>query len=315
MKLLLGYDGSECSDIALEDLGRAGLPGSDSAAIVLSAAEVPPDAAEPAYAVAVGLEGWVPGDLERARAAARAEVERMEGCAKCAARRLREILPGWTVVHEALAESPAWAIVHTADRWRPDLIVLGAHGRSPVGRVLMGSVSQCVLHHAGCSVRIGRRSRRAGGEGLRIVLGVDGSAGASAAVRAVARRNWPAGTEVRVVVALDAAVARALPVAAMRHALVPAGPPEHDAEADGRGSVGHLVERLADELHDVGLTAVPAVCEGDPKRVLVEVAVRWEADCIFVGAKGMTPLNRFILGSVSSAVAARAPCSVEVVRV
>jgi len=54
---------------------------------------------------------------------------------------------------------------------------------------------------------------------------------------------------------------------------------------------------------------------GDPKRVLVEESKRWGADCIFVGSMGFSNrVERFLIGSVSSAVAARAHCSVEVVR-
>ena len=39
-----------------------------------------------------------------------------------------------------------------------------------------------------------------------------------------------------------------------------------------------------------------------------------ERRCLFVGAKGMSRLDRFLLGSVSLAVATQARCSVEVVR-
>ena len=53
---------------------------------------------------------------------------------------------------------------------------------------------------------------------------------------------------------------------------------------------------------------------GDPKRLLVEEAEAWSADCIFVGARGLGRVQRILLGSVSGAVAARASCSVEVVR-
>ena len=49
-------------------------------------------------------------------------------------------------------------------------------------------------------------------------------------------------------------------------------------------------------------------------RVIIREAERWSADCIFVGAKGQSAIERFLLGSVSASVAARAPCSVEVVR-
>ena len=55
--------------------------------------------------------------------------------------------------------------------------------------------------------------------------------------------------------------------------------------------------------------------EGDPKHELPKAAEEWGADCIFVGSTGFSNrFERFVLGSVSAAVAARAHCSVEVVR-
>jgi nucleotide-binding universal stress UspA family protein len=57
------------------------------------------------------------------------------------------------------------------------------------------------------------------------------------------------------------------------------------------------------------------VDDGPPKQVLVRLAEEFGADCIFTGATGYTSrFERFLLGSVSAAVAARAHCSVEVVR-
>ena len=49
-------------------------------------------------------------------------------------------------------------------------------------------------------------------------------------------------------------------------------------------------------------------------RMLVDEARAWNADCVFLGAKGHGRIKRMIIGSVSAAVAARAHCSVEVVR-
>ena len=39
MKILIGYDGSECADAAIDELRRAGLP-SEATAIVLSVIEI-----------------------------------------------------------------------------------------------------------------------------------------------------------------------------------------------------------------------------------------------------------------------------------
>ena len=74
------------------------------------------------------------------------------------------------------------------------------------------------------------------------------------------------------------------------------------------------VDAMAAPLHTRGLTVSSVIKEGDPKHVLLDEAEQWEADCIFVGARGLSRVARFWLGSVSAAVAARAYCAVEVVR-
>ena len=71
-----------------------------------------------------------------------------------------------------------------------ELIVVGAHGRSTFGRMLFGSVSQNALSHSPCSVRVAR-GRRSAGAGVRVLLAVDGSPDAVAAMDAIARANGP----------------------------------------------------------------------------------------------------------------------------
>ena len=76
------------------------------------------------------------------------------------------------------------------------------------------------------------------------------------------------------------------------------------------------VKELRTELENKSVIVSSAVVTGDPKRVLGRHAEEFGADCIFTGATGFSnPIERFLVGSVSSAVAARAHCSVEVVRV
>jgi nucleotide-binding universal stress UspA family protein len=48
------------------------------------------------------------------------------------------------------------AITAAAEAEDADLIVVGSHGRSTVGRFLLGSVSDHVVHHAGCPVLVVR---------------------------------------------------------------------------------------------------------------------------------------------------------------
>lgn len=50
--------------------------------------------------------------------------------------------------------TPAVEILRHAARWKADLIVVGSHGRGTMGRLLLGSVAQKVLHEAGCPVMV-----------------------------------------------------------------------------------------------------------------------------------------------------------------
>ncbi|HKG20320.1 MAG TPA: universal stress protein, partial [Blastocatellia bacterium] len=129
MKLLVGYDGSECADRAIEDLRRAGLP-YEGEAIVLSAADVwlwPPPDQEGAAPSPPGVEMT---GLSEARRAAEQALDQARQLAQGASERLREILPAWTVTPEACADSPAWALIKKSDEWKPDLLAVGSQGQS-----------------------------------------------------------------------------------------------------------------------------------------------------------------------------------------
>jgi nucleotide-binding universal stress UspA family protein len=87
-----------------------------------------------------------------------------------------------------------------------------------------------------------------------------------------------------------------------------------DETNDERDTAERLLQRAAATLGAAGLTVTTALVEGDPKDALVEQADSWDADALFVGARGLRGIERILLGSVSASVAARAHCSVEVVR-
>jgi len=83
---------------------------------------------------------------------------------------------------------------------------------------------------------------------------------------------------------------------------------------DERAWMERILATSTEKLQASGLSVSEIVEEGDAKEVLVEEAERLRADCIFLGARGLRRLERFLLGSVSTAVATRAQCSVEIVR-
>jgi len=63
-----------------------------------------------------------------------------------------------TATHSEFVEpgEPASKIIEVANNWHADLIVMGSHGRGKVMGLLLGSVSQGVLHHAPCPVLVVR---------------------------------------------------------------------------------------------------------------------------------------------------------------
>jgi len=52
--------------------------------------------------------------------------------------------------------NPKNRILHVAEEWHADQIVMGSHGRKGFEHALLGSVSEAVVHHAPCSVEIVR---------------------------------------------------------------------------------------------------------------------------------------------------------------
>jgi nucleotide-binding universal stress UspA family protein len=168
---------------------------------------------------------------------------------------------------------------------------------------------------------------------MKVLIGYDGSEGADVGIEGLRRAGLPPqdvealvvtvaevwlppspDDEVRVVVAQDllkAFPASLLDVSAEESADGMCGAGQAQAEQLAAAAS----EELRAGLGDRDITVSSVVDDGPPKQALVRLAEEFGADCIFTGATGFNGrVERFLLGSVSAAVAARAHCSVEVVR-
>jgi nucleotide-binding universal stress UspA family protein len=294
MRIIVAYDGSPCADAAVSDLHRAGLHReADVLAITVAERWLPRpslsgQAVEPRSSAAVVTAPETTEDFERAY-----------GLACQAKSRLQSYFTNWKVEAVAASGSPAQEILRKAYQWSPDLIVLGCQGRSALARFLLGSVSQKVLNEAPCSVRVCRGTAWKDGSPVRILIGLDASPSSENAVRAVASRVWPIGSEVRLVTVIDPAKPRQTE------------PSTTDAQRDPW--VRPFVEAAEKKLRAVDLSVSSRIEAGDPKQVLVAEADEWGADCIVLGAAA-SPSTTSALGDVSTAVVARAHCSVEIIR-
>jgi nucleotide-binding universal stress UspA family protein len=301
-KILVAYDGSDCADVALAGLSRAGLPEEVEAQIV-SVAEVWLPPSESNEAPLKSLAG------NPRYAKSMAVIEEAERLVESAKKRLKSDFPKWNVSSAVRVGSPAWELVFVADQWKADLIVVGSKGQTALSRVLLGSVSERVLAEARCSVRIARGKPRKADAPMRIIIGVDGSSGSEAAVKKVSERVWPAGSEIQVVLFDDPLVPSFV------GELIPMLSTAPDEEEEERSWAERVLNNCAVTLQRPELKVTTAIRDGNPKSELSRIAEDWEADCIFVGSTGFSnQLERFVLGSVSEAVAARAGCAVEVVR-
>jgi nucleotide-binding universal stress UspA family protein len=300
MKILIGHDGSQSADAALVDLQRAGLP-LEAEALIVSVADVMMVPQTPAYELAgeALMSRRVTAGLVYAQRQTERVLTEAKDFASRASDQVRSYFPHWNVRAETLAGSAAWELISKADEWKPDLIVVGSHGRSAVSRLILGSVSKKVVTDSDHSVRVSRGDiEKDRNTPPKLVIGVDGSTEADLAIRAVGSRVWPLGTEVRIIAVDDGSSSIAaglmdeLPLAAAQ-----------------------MVAWGENALSEIGLKVSVVTEKGDPRRVLIDQAQAWDADSIFVGGRRFSgALERFQLGSVATALVTKAHCSVEVVR-
>jgi len=303
-KILIAFDDSPGAEAAMLDLVRGGLPEAcDARVLTIADVWLPPDPlkAEPVF------PDRVSASRTEARQHAVVALEAAKEISKRGAVRLHGLFPKWTIHPASHADSPAWGILAESRRWSADLIVIGSHGRSPLQKFFLGSVSHKVAAEAECSVRVFRAQHRDSDPSLRILIGVDGSGDADAAIEEALSRHWPASTRFQLVSVVD----NKLKTAAVGDGGI--FPAQHSLERIEDWLGPFLAERAA-RFEQRRFTATTHILEGDPKAELLRQAEEWEADGIFLGARGLQHGNRLYLGTLVSAVAARARCTVEIVR-
>ena len=208
--------------------------------------------------------------------------------------------PSLTVRGEAVVGAPGAVLIRASEK--AELVVVGSRGRGGIASLLLGSVSQQVATHAAGPVAVVRgRTDITGGP---IVVGVDGSAGATEALRA----------------AFDEAVARDAEIVAIR-AYAPAspalglgvGPYVEDREQRRAGERARLAEDVEPWLDKYpGVSIEQVVIDASAANVLTGVSST--AQLVMVGTRGHGGFAGLLLGSVGLQLLHHADCPVLVVR-
>jgi nucleotide-binding universal stress UspA family protein len=200
---------------------------------------------------------------------------------------VREVLGADGEHAEVVAErGPAdYALLHAARHMRPAALVVGKRGLGAVTARLLGSVSRRLAEHAPCPVII--VPPESAGAGGPIVVGVDGSANAAAAMR------W----------AVTVAQATGASITAV-HGFNPpptelAGPVIEQLQLDGQAVVDGQCHTAA----AAGIECRTVVDMRDPRVLIEHVAGESDASMIVAGARGTGTLEVLLLGSVAGYLA------------
>jgi len=178
---------------------------------------------------------------------------------------------------------------------KADLLVMGRRGEhAGFGRRSLGATLWRALHRSPCPVLVAEevaRSSHASGDDEAI----------------------PAGVPVRPLVAWEPGPGAA---AALELALAYCGAVNAGIKIVHAGDESH--EAHLDEVHaklaDSGVTWESARLAGHPADAVAEAQLRWDADCLFMGAFGRGRLRDFLFGSNTAEILERIPVPVFVTR-
>jgi len=286
-RIVVGVDGSAHARQALRfALAEAALRG--ARVVVVGSWAVPPLAA-------TGV-GMIPAfDLLRA--------ELGDSASEVLARELAEVpdAAAGVEVEQHVAQGDAAGVLVEAAAGA-ELLVVGSRGRGGVTGTVLGSVSRACLHHAPCPVAVVHDAGPT--ERSRIVVGVDGSPGASAALEWACAEARLRDVGVYAVCAYDEpwgiaslGMSSAAAVAELRTALA----------ADAEGAL-EAAQAAAPE--GVGVTGEAVQGAAGPALVSASDG----SALLVVGSRGRGGFKSLLLGSVSQYCAAQARGVVIVVR-
>lgn len=280
MRIVLGFDGSEAAQIALQFVLNRAWPSGTQVAVVGAVAPV------------VDWDVMTPGAAGMSGAAGLQEVTaRVDDAASAL------VLRGLDASTDVAMGDPADRIADRAERWFADLIVVGNRRRGAFASAVFGSVGAHLVDHAPCPVLVARADTA-----NRMLIAADGTPSSSDIPRLL--DSWgPSFRELPVEV---------LSVAVRDDPITPwvAGieRPEDLAEHE------RIAASTAAELAALGWSAIPVTRSGVPDRVIVDAAEEYRADLIVTGSRGIGTIQRLIAGSVAHDVLLHTRSSVLVMR-
>ncbi len=156
------------------------------------------------------------------------------------------------------------------------LLVVGPHNQGRVRTMLLGSTTEWLLHHPPAPMAVIRSATPV----RRVLLAVDGSVHAQAAVDAFRCLPWVTQTQALVL-----------------------------GVSDGWSEPRAAVDAAVAGLEASGVQATGVVAQGRPTHEILDHLDELDAQLVVLGTRGLTGWDRLRLGSTASAVVRGARCS------
>lgn len=189
-------------------------------------------------------------------------------------------------------------IVDLADAENCNVIVMGRHGASNIGRALVGSVTARVIGHTQRDVLVVPEGATVGWK--KIVFATDGSRHSANATESAIAFAKSYGGELSVVSVVD--------IPSEFHAEAPQVVEQMVKKAK------EYVDKVKKQAEAAGVSCETYVGEAEAYEAITKLAKEQDASMIVVGSHGRTGLRRLLMGSVTEKVIGYAPCPVLVVK-
>ena len=227
--------------------------------------------------------------------------------------------------------SPGLRLCEIAKTWQADLVIVGSRGLSRVSELLMGSVSNYILHHAPCSVLVIHTDQQPAAQNSqtsqpplekikRILVPLDKSGVAKSAMKTAIALGKLHQAEIRLLHIVDdddPGLPQRLIFSDSQYISPHSELLFAEYQQEWNNFVTTWWQRLQQYVNEVeaeGLEAICDVMQGRTGQRICEVAQDWPADLIVMGCRGISGLQELLVGSVSYYVSHRSPCSVFVMR-
>jgi len=204
---------------------------------------------------------------------------------------------------------PADEIIKVCRSIGADLVVVGYKGTTDAPEFLLGSVAHKVIKYAPCSVLAAKEEGKAI---RRVLVPFDGSKYSDEVVQFLLRLPLPHHTEVllmTVVQAFAPAFVKAYTLNLERDQQIIAEFQKAEEE-----TAEQLMTEAESQLRKGGYEVSTMVARGDPSQEILRKAAPRNVDLVALGAKGLTGMRGFLLGSVAERVARHARTCVLIVR-